>query len=675
MDQLSPREPDLPLPTTDRPARPRHGWRLSALLVGTVLSPAIILAAAAFGAWHAALRETDRELSVAVEATAEFALRVVDGHARIAARIAASLAGEDDADLGEAAPVLRESLALFVADLPLVAGVVVTGRDGRSLVHAEARPGGDGATPATPAGDLAPSGGDILLGAAFAPAPGQSPVFAVAAPRGADAGMVAILLDSMRTGQAMRRMLGNDGDSAAVLLADGRIMARYPPFRAPPPALGPDRPLIAALAAGAASGSLQGETPRDGKPVIVRFRRMEGHPSVGIAVARPREEVVERWRASVFPMMAIGVPAILVLGSLAWLVRGKQQALDAAMSGLEQRVAERTASLQEGQERLRLAIGAGRIGTWETDIPTGLTTWSPRALAIFGFPPDRSVTTVEEWGARIHPAERPRVLDAWERTVGGRAPAYREEYRFEREDGAWRWLESTAAVVRSDAATGRPLRVAGTLRDITERREAEERRELLTQEVNHRARNTLAIVQAILRLTRGPDAAAYARLVEGRIAALARAQSLLAAERWTGAPLRSVLLEELAPFGAAAEDGRGRFALRGPPLRLRAEAVQPLAIVLHELATNAAKHGALSAEDGRVEVGWRVEEGPGLLRLRWTETGGPPPGLPKQRGVGSRVIEATIAGQLGGSIDRRWPDEGLVCDIALPLARIRNGQE
>jgi PAS domain S-box-containing protein len=436
------------------------------------------------------------------------------------------------------------------------------------------------------------------------------------------------------------------------------------------------RPLVAALAAGAPSGGVEGETLRDGRPAMVRFRRLEGLPTVAVATARPRAEVYARWASAVLPMMVIGLPAIIVLGGLAWLVRGKQRALGEAMAGLEQRVAERTASLREGEERLRLAVGAGRFGTWETDLANGLITWSPRALAIFGFGPDQMVTAVEEWGSRIHPAERARVLDAWKRTASGDAPAYREEYRFLRPDGGWRWLESTAAVVRSDAATGRPLRVAGTLRDITERREAEERRDLLTQEVNHRARNTLAIVQAILRLTHAPDPATYAKLVEGRIAALARAQSLLAAERWTGAPLLRVLREELAPFGAAEDagkDGPAGFVLEGTPLRLRAEAVQPLAMVFHELATNAAKHGALSRDAGSVEVRWELDEPDGLLRIRWLEHGGPPPGLPKHRGVGSRVMEATIAGQLGGSIARRWPDEGLVCDMAVPLARTRAG--
>jgi PAS domain S-box-containing protein len=349
--------------------------------------------------------------------------------------------------------------------------------------------------------------------------------------------------------------------------------------------------------------------------------------------------------------------------------------LEATLAGLEARVAERTASLREGEERLRLAIDAGRFGTWETDLATGMTTRSERSQDILGLPADAPDAPISEWEARIHPTDRGRVRAAWDQVATGRVPSYRIEYRFQRPDGAWRWLESNAAVVRRDPASGLPLRLAGTNRDITERREAEDRRDLLTKEVNHRARNTLAIVQAILRLTRAEDAAGYARLIEGRIAALARAQSLLAAERWTGAPLGTLLSEELAPFGGAEEGAAtgARFGLEGPPLRLRAEVVQPLGMVVHELATNAAKHGALSTPAGRVAVSWEADEQSGLLRIRWAETGGPAPVFPQSRGVGSRVIEATVTGQLGGSVERRWPEAGLVCDIALPLARMRAG--
>lgn len=207
------------------------------------------------------------------------------------------------------------------------------------------------------------------------------------------------------------------------------------------------------------------------------------------------------------------------------------------------------------------------------------------------------------------------------------------------------------------------------LRDIRERKRAEERQQLLAREVDHRAKNALAVVQAAVRLTRAEDVPSYARALEGRIAALARAQTLLAQDRWAGADLREILRGELAPFLGG---DRQRVELDGPRVVLPPGAAQPLAMAVHELATNALKHGALSAEGGHLAVSWSQEgQGAGrVLRLRWTETGGPPlRGEPGRRGFGTRVLDATIRRQLGGAVTTAWEAQGLACGIELPLAR------
>jgi two-component sensor histidine kinase len=205
----------------------------------------------------------------------------------------------------------------------------------------------------------------------------------------------------------------------------------------------------------------------------------------------------------------------------------------------------------------------------------------------------------------------------------------------------------------------------------------EARRTLLAREVDHRAKNALAVVQSVLRLTPRDQPGAF-DAVEARVAALGRVHSLLAEGGWSGADLRAVAERELAPYAAARRGGGpapgATVSLDGPPVPLAPAAVQPLAMVLHELATNAAKHGALSAPGGTVEVRWRAGRRAGedgLLRLRWTETGGPPVlATPARRGFGSRVVEATVRGQLGGTVERRWERTGLVCEVAVPLARM-----
>jgi two-component sensor histidine kinase len=233
------------------------------------------------------------------------------------------------------------------------------------------------------------------------------------------------------------------------------------------------------------------------------------------------------------------------------------------------------------------------------------------------------------------------------------------------------WVESCARTVERDAA-GRPVRVAGTLRDVTARRDADERRALLAREVDHRAKNALAVVQAALRLTPRDDPRGYAAAVEGRVAALARAHTLLAAQRWGGADLREILQGELAAF-LPREDGGGqtRAELTGPPVRIAASAAQSLSLAFHELATNAMKYGALSAHGGRLQVTWQTDPRAGVLRLAWRETGGPAiAGAPARRGFGARVIVATVRDQLGGTVRQDWLPGGLVVEIVVPMARL-----
>ncbi|MBL6459005.1 PAS domain-containing protein [Belnapia sp. T6] len=213
-----------------------------------------------------------------------------------------------------------------------------------------------------------------------------------------------------------------------------------------------------------------------------------------------------------------------------------------------------------------------------------------------------------------------------------------------------------------------PGRFAVLVMDVTERRQTEERQILLTREVDHRAKNVLAVVQAALRLTPRDDPSAYAKAIEGRVAALARAHTLLAAEHWSGADLRALLRHELAAFMDGAVDGP-RVALEGEDLMLPPTQAQPLAMALHELTTNAAKYGALSVPAGRLAIRWQLEQGH-RLRLRWVESGGPLIAAPPQRnGFGSRVLTGTVRGQLHGSVSLDWTPSGLVCDMEVPLTR------
>jgi two-component sensor histidine kinase/PAS domain-containing protein len=216
-----------------------------------------------------------------------------------------------------------------------------------------------------------------------------------------------------------------------------------------------------------------------------------------------------------------------------------------------------------------------------------------------------------------------------------------------------------------------PERFAVLFLNVTERKASEERQALLAREVDHRAKNALAVVQAALRLTKAPDVPSYVRAISGRVGALARAQTLLADDRWAGADLCTLVGGEVAAFLGTAEAGGPRVELDGPTVALPAGVAQPLAMAMHELATNAVKYGALSVPAGRVSVSWRLFGGPpGTLRLGWIEAGGPPvEGPPDRQGFGSRVLDGTVRGQLGGAVSFDWRRPGLVCDMEVPLAR------
>lgn len=203
------------------------------------------------------------------------------------------------------------------------------------------------------------------------------------------------------------------------------------------------------------------------------------------------------------------------------------------------------------------------------------------------------------------------------------------------------------------------------LRDITERRANEEARLLLVREVDHRAKNALAVVQALVSLTRAPTKEEFVVAVRGRVAALARAHSLLSRNRWEGADLARVITDETEPYQRP-----GQVRIDGPPVSLAPDAVQPISLLVHELATNAVKYGALSVEQGQVKVAWRTTPDH-ELELTWVETGGPAVTAPVGRGFGSTLVSEVTTRQLGGRMDIDWNAEGMNLRVLLPARNHR----
>jgi PAS domain S-box-containing protein len=239
-----------------------------------------------------------------------------------------------------------------------------------------------------------------------------------------------------------------------------------------------------------------------------------------------------------------------------------------------------------------------------------------------------------------------------------------QEVHIERPDG----LRGVALVdieaIKDSAGT--IVGAVNCFQDITERKRSEAQIVNLAREAEHRTKNILSTVLATVRLSRADSSDDLKELIEGRINALAQVHGLFVESRWAGAELRSLATQELSPYCGEAD---GRVRIDGPPVMLEPNTAQTVAISLHELATNAAKYGSLSSRDGRVEITWsRTTDG--RLGLRWIESGGPPVTPPTHRGFGRNIMENIIAGQLRGEVRFDWRDQGLTCEIVLPLAEV-----
>ena len=214
-------------------------------------------------------------------------------------------------------------------------------------------------------------------------------------------------------------------------------------------------------------------------------------------------------------------------------------------------------------------------------------------------------------------------------------------------------------------AEGKIIGASKIARDITERKRSEAQIAILAREAEHRAKNVLATVQATVHLTQSDTPEGLKQAIEGRIQALANVHRLFVESRWEGADLHGLAQEELAAYSPGRET---RVQIDGPSVLLEPNAAQAIAVILHELATNAAKYGALSVPNGQVRTEWSHEQN-GQLVLRWTEKGGPPVEPPTHRGFGARVMENMVRGQFKGELKFDWHPEGLACEIVLPSVR------
>jgi PAS domain S-box-containing protein len=329
------------------------------------------------------------------------------------------------------------------------------------------------------------------------------------------------------------------------------------------------------------------------------------------------------------------------------------------------------AQLRTKEQRLRIATAAARLGVFEWHIKEDRAVWeNDRMFELFGHGKEEGPLSFEQvLNHYIAPSQRDLIAaDSQRSLIAGEISSV---MHIRRKDGEWRNIEVIGTVEKDD--DGSPVRVVGVMADITERQRIEAQQSLLIGELDHRVKNALARITSLVASTRAGSKGLddFIEAFVGRIHSMARAHQLLSREHWSGVDLETLVREHLEPY-----DAPGRIAISGPKVRLGAEATQALSMVFHELATNAAKYGALLAAAGCVDVTWSIEPDASrgmrsdLVVLEWRERNGPPVRPPQQTGFGTRVIKMPIVYELDGHVDLEFLPEGVRCRIRVPMQRL-----
>jgi PAS domain S-box-containing protein len=328
-------------------------------------------------------------------------------------------------------------------------------------------------------------------------------------------------------------------------------------------------------------------------------------------------------------------------------------------------------ALTDRNRQLQLAGKAALVGSFAIDIDAAREDFSsqrmqfsPGFAAIYGLPEETVEISLGEWRSLVYPEDLPQFLKHRQQLFAERRGEHHAEFRIVRPCGTIRWIEARSFIEYDQA--GHAKRLVGVNIDITERKRAEEARKILNAELDHRVKNALATVTAVISHSRqgSRSVADFAAALEGRIRSMAATHELLSFRHWQELSLIELIRRELAPYAASKNT-----EISGPTVLLKPEAGQALAMVLHELATNAAKYGALSTNKGRVLIRWdrRLNGRPlSNLVLEWREVGGPRVDAPGKSSYGTSTIHDLIPYEFGGTVDLVFAPEGVRCRLELP---------
>ena len=320
-------------------------------------------------------------------------------------------------------------------------------------------------------------------------------------------------------------------------------------------------------------------------------------------------------------------------------------------------------ALQASKDRLQIALNVAELGSYQYDPRHRVFSGDTRSREIFNFPEEEA--SIDEFMKLVHPDDVEMVQANLEGALDPVNPRRSTtEFRLRRRNGEVRWVETLGlAYFEGAGCEGRAVSFVGTLRDITERKEREEKEHLLMREINHRAKNMLSVVDSIAHQTATRNPEDFVERFSERIQALSANQDLLVRNEWRGVEIEDLVQAQLAPF---ADLVGSRVAVHGPKLHLNAASAQAVGLALHELATNAGKYGALSKDIGRVDISWGIVGD--TFTMSWTECEGPPVSAPNRRGFGTIVMEALAERSVDGKVDLDYAPSGVTWRLICPAA-------
>lgn len=381
-----------------------------------------------------------------------------------------------------------------------------------------------------------------------------------------------------------------------------------------------------------------------------------------IAFAEVSSAEVARLHTRLQALLLVAATIGLIVAAIIRQHRVALCELALANDELEARVRERTRAIEAAEQRFKATFENAGVGMSIVSGGGFLMRVNDSLAKMLGYAVDELEN--QPLDRFTHPEDRASGEEALNRLRAGLAEEYDLEKRYIRKDGEHVWGHTTVSCVRHP--DGQIAYLIKIIQDITERKSAEETRQILTREVNHRSKNLLAIVQVIARQTAGQSPKDFAKSLGRRLQALASNHDLLVNSAWRPVGLAELVHSQLDPLGAVED----RVELSGPDVKVSPSAAQALSMALHELATNAVKYGSLSNETGQVKITWRIDEDD--FYMAWREIGGPPVDPPTSKGFGTTVLDALTASAMSGVVDMDYAPDGLVWTLRCPAAAVHH---